>query len=240
MKWSEFFTSSVGKKLVMGLSGLFLISFLVVHVGLNACIWANDGGVMFNKAAHFMGSNWVPRVLEIGLFAGFLLHIIQGFALEFQNRSKRKIGYQVPMGSKGSRWYSKSMGLLGTLLLLFLIMHISHFWVPSRITGLEEMHIDITNGSIVSAGAANAKEYHDLFGKMKAVFTDNPVVVILYILGCISLAWHLLHGFQSAFRTLGVSNSRYIKLIQALGAGFSIIVPFAFAMMPVSFYLGWI
>lgn len=211
----------------MSLSGLFLIAFLVVHVGLNACIWAMDDGVMFNKAAHFMGSNVVPRVLEIGLFAGFLLHIIQGFVLVAQNNAKRKIGYKVKMGSRGSTWYSKSMGLLGTLLLLFLIMHISHFWVPSRITGLEPVFID-------------GKEYHNLFGEMAAVFTDNPLVVALYVIGCISLAWHLLHGFQSAFRTLGLSNHKYIKLIQGLGAGFSIIVPLAFAMMPVSFYLGWV
>ncbi len=91
MKWSELFTSSVGKKLVMGLTGLFLISFLVVHVGINACIWANDGGVMFNKAAHFMGSMIVIRIIEVGLFVGFFIHIIQGLVLEFQNRSKRGI-----------------------------------------------------------------------------------------------------------------------------------------------------
>ncbi|MDF2382126.1 succinate dehydrogenase cytochrome b subunit [Nostoc ellipsosporum NOK] len=211
----------------MSLSGLFLIAFLVVHVGLNACIWAMDDGVMFNKAAHFMGQNWVPRVLEIGLFAFFFLHIIQGYVLVAQNNAKRKIGYDVKMGTRGSTWYSKSMGLLGTLLLLFLIMHIAHFWVPSRITGLEPVYID-------------GKEYHNLYGEMVAVFTDNPLVVILYVLGCASLAWHLLHGFQSAFRTLGLSNHKYIKLIKGLGAGFSIIVSLAFAMMPVSFYLGWV
>lgn len=227
MKWSEFFTSSVGKKLVMSLSGLFLILFLVVHVGLNACIWAMDDGQMFNKAAHFMGQNAVPRILEIGLFAFFFLHIIQGLVLEFQNRARRKKGYEVKMGSRGSAWYRKSMGLLGTLVLLFLIMHIAHFWVPSRVTGLEEY----THNGVV---------YHDLFGRMKDVFTDNIPVVILYILGCISLAWHLLHGFQAAFRTLGVSNHKYIKLINAVGVGFSIIVPLAFAMMPISFYLGWV
>lgn len=224
----------------MSLSGIFLVLFLIVHVGLNACIWANDGGVMFNKAAHFMGANIIPRILEIGLFAGFLLHIIQGFVLEFQNRSKRKIGYHVPMGNRGSKWYSRSMGLLGTLLLLFLIMHISHFWVPSRITGLEPVYIDVTNGALVQAAAPNAKEYHDLFGKMREVFTGNLLIVILYVIGCISLAWHLLHGFQSAFRTLGLSNHKYIGLISAAGTGFSIIVPLAFAMMPVSFYLGWV
>ena len=104
MKWSEFFTSSIGKKFLMGLTGLFLITFLVVHVGVNACIWANDNGEMFNKAAHFMGSMVVIRIVEIGLFAGFFVHIIQGLVLEFQNRKKRGIGYQVNFGSKGSKW----------------------------------------------------------------------------------------------------------------------------------------
>lgn len=228
MKWSELFTSSVGKKLIMSLTGIFLILFLIVHVGLNACIWANDGGIMFNKAAHFMGSNIVPRILEIGLFAFFLLHIIQGFVLEVQNRSRRSKGYAVPMGNKGSKWYSRSMGLLGTLLLLFLIMHIAHFWVPSRITGLQP--------------AAFNPDYHDLYHEMVVVFTgsSSPLIVVLYLLGCISLAWHLLHGFQSAFRTLGVSNHKYIRLLNAVGTGFSIIVPLAFAMMPVSFHFGWI
>src|SRR5882757_9867445 len=100
MKWSEFFTSSVGKKFVMALTGLFLITFLIVHVGINSCIYAtlfdeDDHGEMFNKAAHFMGSSYVIRILEIGLFVGFFIHIIQGLVLEFQNRSKRKAGYQV-------------------------------------------------------------------------------------------------------------------------------------------------
>lgn len=227
MKWSELFTSSVGKKWVMGLTGIFLILFLIVHVGLNACIWAMDGGVMFNKVAHFMGSNAVPRILEIGLFAGIIAHILQGWTLELQNRSKRKQGYAVPMGNKGSKWYSRSMGILGTLLFLFLVMHINHFWVPSRITGLDAMIID-------------GKEYHNLYGEMLNVFQGNVVVVSLYVLGCISLFWHLLHGFQSAFRTLGVTNPRYLKLIEATGAGFSLIVSAAFALMPISMYLGWV
>jgi len=227
MKWSELFTSSVGKKWVMGLTGIFLVLFLIVHVGLNACIWAMDGGVMFNKAAHFMGSNAVPRILEIGLFAGILTHLFQGWTLEWQNRNKRKKGYAVPMGNKGSKWYSRSMGILGTLLFLFLVMHINHFWVPSRITGLEPTMI-------------GDKEYHNLYGEMLKVFQDNLLVVSLYVLGCISLFWHLLHGFQSAFRTLGVTNPRYLSLIEATGAGFSLIVSAAFAMMPISMYLGWV
>ena len=222
MKWSEMFTSSVGKKWVMALTGLFLIIFLVVHVGLNATIWANDGGAMFNAGAHFMGSMVVIRIIEIGLMMGFLIHIIQGFVLEFQNRSKRKKGYAVSMGNKGSKWYSRSMGLLGTLILIFLIIHLSHFWIPNR----------SNQGWLLG-------EEINLYERMKFTF-QTEWVVIVYVLGCISLAWHLLHGFQSAFRTIGVSNNRYLALLNGIGIGFSIIVPLAFAMMPVSFYLGWI
>ena len=231
MKWSAFFTSAVGKKIVMALTGLFLISFLVVHAGLNACIFndlpvfdENDNGDMFNRAAHFMGSSYVIRIMEIGLFAGIILHIVQGFALEVKNRSRRSVGYKVNLGNRGSKWYSRSMGLLGTLLLLFLIMHVAHFWVPSRFNGLEEVE---------------GKNYHNLFQRMVDVF-QNPAVVILYVLGCISLAYHLLHGFQSAFRTLGLQNKRYIALVRSLGTAFSIIVPFIFALMPIAFYFRWI
>lgn len=231
MNWSDFFTSSVGKKFVMALTGLFLISFLLIHVCLNACIFndlpifdPNDNGDMFNRAAHFMGSSAVIRTLEYGLFLGFIIHIVQGLALERKNLSRRGQGYRVNLGNRGSKWYSRTMGLLGTLLLLFLVMHISHFWVPSRITRLEEVE---------------GKNYHNLFKEMVVVF-QNPVIVLLYVVGCISLAYHLLHGFQSAFRTLGVHNTRYIKLINGLGTGFSIIVPFVFALMPIAIYMEWI
>jgi len=227
MKWSEFFTSSVGKKFVMGLTGIFLISFLVVHVGVNACIWAMDGGKMFNMAAHFMGSTVVIRILEIGLFIGFFIHIIQGLVLTFQNRKKRSIGYQVPMNNRGSKWYSRSMGLLGTIILIFLLIHWKQFWIPSRFMDIGTVTYD------------NGSEVHDLYALMKETFTAGWVVIV-YVLACISLAYHLLHGFQSAFRSLGLHNNRYLHLINAIGIGFSIIVPLAFAMMPISMYFNWV
>lgn len=227
MKWSEFLTSAVGKKIVMGLTGLFLISFLVVHVGVNACIWANDGGEMFNKAAHFMGATVVIRILEVGLFVIIFLHIIQGYLLSAQNIAKRKVGYAVPMGNKGSRWYSRSMGLLGTLLLLFFILHWWQFWIPSRFTGVAQ----------ISYG--DGKEIHDMFSLMKLTFSELWVVII-YVVACFSLFWHLMHGFQSSFRTIGLSNTRHIGIVQASGVGFSALVSLAFAMMPVSMYLNWV
>ncbi len=205
----------------MALTGLFLILFLVVHVCLNACIWAMDGGNMFNKGAQFMGGYIVPRILEIGLFAGLILHIIQGLVLELQNRSKRKKGYQVALGNKGSKWYSRSMGILGSLILIFLLIHIKDFWIPNR------SHQGWLLGEEIN-----------LYDKMHAEFQELWVV-ILYCVGCISLAWHLMHGFESAFRTFGVSNKRYLSILKCLGIAFSIIVPLAFIMMPLSFYFGW-
>jgi succinate dehydrogenase / fumarate reductase cytochrome b subunit len=232
MNWSELFTSSVGKKFVMGLTGIFLILFLVVHVCVNACMWAMDGGQMFNMAAHFLGSTVVPRVLEIGLFLGFILHITQAYVLEIQNRRKRNISYQVPMGNKGSKWYSRYMGWLGTFVLLFLVIHLKNFWVPSRFQDMQE----VTYPPGVSV--------HDLFGLMRDTFArDSPAaiwLVILYVMGCMALAYHLLHGFRSAFRSLGVHNERYLRMLNAIGIGFSVIVPLAFALMPISLYFNWV
>ena len=230
MKWSQFFTSSVGKKFVMSLTGLFLISFLIVHVGLNACIWAGDHGEMFNKSAHFMGTTVVVRIMEVGLFLGILIHIIQGYVLESKNLSRRGSGYAIQPANKTSRWYSRTMGLLGTLILLFLIMHIYHFWTPSRLGG-------IGNIQPLAEVEYDGKPYHNLYAEMLQVF-KNPVVVVLYVLGCISLAYHLIHGFHSAFRTLGVHNNRYLTMLRSLGIGFSVIVCLAFAMMPITMYFG--
>lgn len=218
----------------MALSGLFLISFLIVHVGLNASIFNDlsifnpqDNGSMFNRAAAFMGDSYIIRIIEIGLFAFFLLHIIQGYVVELSNRKKRKQGYQVGLGNRGSTWMSRSMAILGTLIFLYLIMHISQFWIPSRITGnLEEV-------------SYNGKQYHNLFLKMYETF-QTWWVVALYLIGVAALCFHLLHGFHAAFRSMGVHNKKYLSMLKGLGYGFSVIVCLLFALMPVSMYLQWV
>lgn len=234
MKWSYFFTSAVGRKLVMAFTGLFLISFLIVHVGLNSTIFYDlpffdhtDNGSTFNRAAHFMGASLVIRIMEIGLFAGIILHIIQGYLVEVKNRSRRAHDYKINLGNRGSTWYSRSMALLGTLIFLFLIMHVAHFWVPSRIT------------HTLQPAVYGFTETHNLFLRMFEIF-QQPVIVLLYILGIISLAYHLLHGFTSAFRSIGVHNKKYLALLKGLGYGFTIIVCLLFALMPISMYFNWV
>jgi succinate dehydrogenase / fumarate reductase, cytochrome b subunit len=217
-----FFTSSIGKKVVMGVTGLFLVSFLVIHCFINSMIFFNDEGLTFNEAAHFMGHNWLVRSLEIVLFLGFFAHILQSLFLTLQNRKARPVGYDRFNGAANSTWYSRSMGLLGTLILIFLIIHIGHFWVKSRITGLPG-HDD--NG------------HENLYAVMQATFTQGWVV-ILYSLAMVSLAYHLLHGFQSAFQSLGLNHRGYTPFIKKFGIAFSILVPIIFASMPITMHFG--
>ncbi|MBL7813108.1 MAG: succinate dehydrogenase cytochrome b subunit [Bacteroidetes bacterium] len=219
--FSFLFNSSIGRKIMMAVTGLSLIAFLLVHCGVNALIFLNDGGETFNKAAEFMGTNWLIRTMEVGLFAGLLWHIAQGLYLWADNAKKRKNKYGKPAGNANSTWYSRSMGLLGTLLLLFLILHLKHFWVISRFTD------EITSGE------------ETLFGEMMEVFGPEGLIpVIVYVLGCISLAYHLLHGFSSAFQSLGINHSAYNPIIKGLGQGFSILIPLVFALMPLAMHFG--
>ncbi len=218
----------------MALTGIFLITFLIVHVGLNSCIFADlvdttDNGEMFNKAAHFMGSTIITRILEAVLFIGFIIHIIQGYVIEAKNRARRGQGYNIELGSRGSTWMSRSMALLGTLIFMFLILHISKFWWASRISqDLAQVSYD-----------GGRTEMHNLFLRMYDVF-QNPVIVIIYIISVIVLGFHLWHGFHSAFRSMGVHNKKYLSLLKGLGYGFTVIVCIMFALMPISMYLQWV
>lgn len=210
----------------MGITGICLIAFLLVHCYANAQIfleWLDYGRgyKAYGDIAHFLGSNPLTRIAEVGLFAGIILHIIQGLMLTAQNKAKRPVGYAVAPGNQSSKWYTRSMGLLGTLILMFLILHLYHFWAPNRyqqlITGHEK----------------------DLYLMMEVTFQEWWVVIV-YILGCISLAWHLMHGFWSAFQTLGWSTPKYKGMINCIGVAFSIIVPAIFALMPLAYKLGWL
>lgn len=229
MNWKQAFTSSIGKKLVMGFTGIFLVLFLLVHVYANAQIfleWLGPKGrgyFAYKNIAHFLGSNPLTRIAEIGLFVGFILHIVQGLMLTFQNKAKRPVGYQVSAASKNSNWYSRSMGLLGTIILMFLVLHLAHFWAPNRYQQLT---------------SANSEE-KDLYALMEQTFQQWWVVVV-YILGCFSLSWHLMHGFWSAFQTLGLSTIKYKPIINGIGIAFAIVVPALFALMPLAFKMGWL
>ena len=215
---TSFLKTSIGKKVLMGLTGLFLISFLVVHVGINSTIFLMDGGITFNAAADFMAHNPLIRIMEIGLFGGLILHIIQALLLTLDNKKARPIAYAKIDGAANSSWYSRSMGVLGSLLLIFLVVHLSHFWIVTKI-------------------AVFSHQAHDTFAEMKEIFSHWWIVAI-YVFGVAALCYHLLHGFQSAFQSLGLNHKNYTPLIKKVGVWYSIIICLLFAAMPIAMFLG--
>lgn len=205
----------------MAFTGFFLITYLIVHAAINALIFVGDSGETFNAVASFMLHNYIVRILEIGLFAGFILHIVRGLMLWKENRAARKINNLKHAYTKQIKWYSRSMGWLGTLILLFLVMHLSHFWAKTK-TELYFHGPDI-----------------NLYDQMKEVFT-NPFWFVLYMIGLASLLFHLLHGFSSAFETFGVNNTRWTPVIRGIGIFYSVAICLLFASMPLAFMAGWL
>lgn len=220
------FKSSLVKKYWMAGTGLFLISFLVVHATINAMIFFNDGGETFNSWAYFMGTNGIVRTMEIGLFLGLLVHIVDGLMLFFQNRKARPVKYAYEKSSVSSTWYSRSMALLGTLILIFLVVHLKDFWLKTRITELHALPHEVK---------IDGKMMENLYGEMLLVF-KSPIAVTIYVLGCISLFWHLLHGFRSAFQSMGWNHRKYAATIELAGSVFAIVISVLFAAMPIAMH----
>jgi succinate dehydrogenase / fumarate reductase cytochrome b subunit len=220
MKWLiSFLTSSLGKKVVMSLTGLFLCTFLLVHMIGNLKLFADTNGVKFNEYAEFMAHDPLIKTVSYGLYFFILLHAFQGFLIYFTNRSavgggRRYYGKQV--SPTEARIASRNMAMLGTLILAFILLHMGQFWLKAKIIGLAE---GVT-----------------LFDEVKLAFSQEWVV-IAYLIGLVALSLHLIHGFQSAFQTLGLTHSKYTPVVKILGYAFAILVPLGFATMPVYFYV---
>jgi succinate dehydrogenase / fumarate reductase, cytochrome b subunit len=227
MQQSNFYTSSIGRKVIMASTGILLMAFLVVHLGLNATIFAPDSslrygsalvagtkgerGILFDRTAHFLHNNWGLRLLEILVFGGFSLHIWQGISLTLQNRSKRSTPYAVNSVSLNP---SRSMGILGAVILAFLLLHLYQFWLPN--------FLGLTN------------ESQSLYQLVEDTLSQWWVVVI-YVLGCLAVAAHLFHGWRSAAVTFGLTN-KTIHFFSIIGISLAIAVPFGLAAIPIALF----
>lgn len=213
--------SSIAKKVYMALAGLFLITFLLVHLGINLCLLRDDGGEWFNAASHFMGSNYIIKVFEIFLFLGFILHIIIGVILQIQNWMARPVRYKVE-GYSHTSFFSKYMIHTGIIIFIFLVIHLSNFYFVKH--GWVEMPEGVS-------------DKHDFY-TMAALLFGNTAYSLLYIFFMIILGFHLNHAFQSSFQTLGLNHSKYMPAIKRIGTLYSIIVPLGFIIIPISYLLG--
>jgi succinate dehydrogenase / fumarate reductase cytochrome b subunit len=209
------YKSSVGKKFVVGLTGLFLCSFLLVHLAGNLLLFKQDGGAAFNSYAEFMSTNEIIRAMEIVLFAGFIIHIITSSIVWAKNRAARPKDYKVQRKNENSKLSSRVSFLTGSVIYIFLMVHLESFWYQWR------YHPDL-NPSI--------------YNLVKTSFS-SAAYCGFYIFAMILLGLHLKHGFQSAFQTFGIKGKRYESIINAVGVFFWLIVPIAFSFMPIHFLI---
>jgi succinate dehydrogenase / fumarate reductase cytochrome b subunit len=205
----------------MSLAGLFLISFLLVHMGLNLLVILSDDPMVFNKAAHFMGTNKLIKIFEIALFGGILLHIIYALILQVQNWFARPKRYQKVIKSDTSA-FSRWMIHTALIILTFLVIHLIDFYFKAKFGHVDDM-------------VAGGVHYHDLYTLVIEKF-KIPGFVIFYIASFIFLGFHLIHGFQSAFKTLGINNKKYSPIIQILGILYTIVVVGGFSAIPLVIY----
>ena len=227
MSWfKEFFISSIGRKLIMSLTGLFLTSFLVIHLIGNLQLLADDGGKAFNVYAKFMTSNPLIKGISILLYASILLHAVQGIILWRKNREARgSQGYAVKAvrAAHTSAAAAVNMAWLGIIVFVFICLHMYQFWLQMKMGNVPMVTYE-------------GETYKDLYTITAAAFA-NPLYVVIYVLSMVVIGIHLWHGFQSAFQTLGLNHRKYTPFIQKFGKVFSILVPALFALIPVWMFL---
>lgn len=207
----------------MAFAGLFLISFLFVHLGINLLVLLPNSD-SFNLAAHFMGTNPVIKVFEVVLFGGFIIHILYGIVVQIQNWMARPTRYKVEGWSHKSP-FSKFMIHTAVLIFIFLIIHLGDFYIRAKVLG------DI--GSVNIGG----EEIHDMASLVIAKF-QVPMYVFGYILMMVFLGFHLHHGFQSAFQTLGLNHPIYTPFIEKLSLVVSVVLALGFIAVPLFIYFG--
>lgn len=224
MNWfTNTFSSSIGKKIIMSLTGLFLIIFLIGHVAGNLLLFKDDGGQAFNEYAHFMSTNQFVLILRILTFSSIIFHLIYSIILTKNNKQARPVGYANVKASPNTTWMSRNMGLLGLLILIFLIIHIRTFLY--EMTFGEVPYIEYESGVVKNLYAIVVVAFSKLW------------YTALYVIFMIALALHLAHGFHSSFQTAGVRHAKYTPILKNAGIAFSIIVPALFAAMPIYLFI---
>jgi succinate dehydrogenase / fumarate reductase cytochrome b subunit len=228
MGWfGKFLTSSIGQKVIMSLTGLFLIIFLIVHLVGNLQLLLDDGGQSFNVYAKFMTGNPVIKTVSYSLYAFIIIHAIQGLVLWSKNRTARggeKYAVHKVRGTTTNAKLASRMGWIGTIILIFILIHMYQFWLQMKLGALPMVEYD-------------GESMSDLYGIVSETY-QNLGFVIFYVVCMYFVGAHLWHGFQSAFQTLGINHKKYSPFIQGLGKVYSVVVGLGYAMIPIFFYLG--
>ncbi len=216
----QLFLGSIGRKFAMALSAFFLLFFLLQHFTINfMSVFSEE---VFNEISHFMGTNpLVQFVLQPILIFGVTFHFIMGFVLEIKNRNSREVKYAKNNSSENSSWMSRNMIWSGLFILFFLGFHFYDFWIPE------------INHKYIEMKPENANRYYE---EVVAMF-ENPIRVAVYSLSFVFLGLHLLHGFQSAFQSVGAKHNKYTPTIQKIGKAYAILIPLGFIFIAIFHYV---
>ncbi|NTU58597.1 MAG: succinate dehydrogenase cytochrome b subunit [Chlorobiaceae bacterium] len=211
--------SSITSKVIMALAGLFLVMFLLVHLGINLLLLANDGGQSFTAAAGFMATNQVIKIFEVVLFGGLLVHMFIGVAVSFRNRASRPVRYQHKSMSETSP-LSRYMFHSGIIVFIFLVLHFIDFYF-------------VKLGLVAPPAGV---ERHDFYRRSILLFSDKGYSAV-YLVSFIFLGFHLNHAVQAAFQTIGMNHNKYIGTIKVASILYAIIVASGFMVIPFWFIL---
>lgn len=212
--------SSIGRKVLMALSGFFLLFFLLQHLLINmlSVISAN----LFNEASHFMGHNpLVQFLLQPVLIFGVVFHLAMGMYLDVKNKAARPTKYAASNPQNNSTWMSRNMIITGVMIMLFLGLHFYDFWIHEMI----EKYVE---------GNTDSLRYHS---ELVEKFHGQPVRVLLYVASFVFLSLHLLHGFASAFQSVGFRHTKYTPTIAKLGKLYAIAVPALYIFIAVFHFI---
>lgn len=257
MSWlTKTLTSSIGKKVLMALTGLFLCTFLIIHLIGNLQLLKDDGGYAFNTYAVFMTSNPLIKTTSYLLYASILFHAFWGLYITWQNKKARPVAYAAV--NKSSTFASRNMAVLGTIMLVYIAVHMADFWAEYKFGHLpyvsytENLSSNEVIGTAMDAGyTQNSKMLEtydeanltkttvvkDLYAEVADAF-KNPLISVFYVLAMIAMGYHLAHGFGSGFQTLGINHPKYSPLIKNIGIWiFAILIPAGFAILPLYFLI---
>lgn len=225
MSWfTKYLQSSIGQKILMAATGLFLMLFLVVHLLGNFQLLKNDGGEAFNAYTYFMTHNPLIKTVSYLLYLTIVLHAWKGIALWLQNRAARGAGRYAVAYVRGDERISRNMAWLGIVILLFILVHMYQFWLQMKLGDLPEVQV-----------AAYDFPVKNLFVIVEEAFA-NLGYVVFYVLCMVAIAFHLWHGFWSSLQTLGISHRKYNHLINIIGIVYAIAIPAGFALIPLWMY----
>ena len=219
---SGFLSSSIGRKITMALSAFFLMFFLLLHFSINMLSVFNPD--LFNEVSHVMGTNPLIQFgLQPVLIFGVVFHFVMGFVLEIKNKKAQGVNYAKNHGAANSSWMSRNMIYSGVAILAFILLHFVDFWFP-------EINTKFIQGDWTGLHNGEFRYFHEL--QMK--FT-NPFRILVYVIAFIFLTLHLLHGFTSAFQSMGVTAGRK-QVLQKIGKAYSIIIPVGFIFIALFHY----